>query len=55
MSKYYNVEGNKVVKKFNECPECGQGFFLAKHSDRESCGNCGYTKFEGKKGRKGKK
>ena len=55
MSKYYSVEGEKVVKKFNECPQCGPGFFMAKHKNRESCGNCGYTEFEGKKGRKGKK
>ena len=53
MSKYYSVEGESAVKKYNECPQCGTGFFMAKHSDRESCGKCGHTVFEGNK--KGKK
>lgn len=55
MSKYYSVEGDKVVKNFTECPKCGPGFFMAKHSDRESCGNCGFTNFNDKKSKKGKK
>ena len=55
MSKYYNIEGNKLVKQFSECPKCGPGFFMGKHSDRELCGNCGYTKFKGQKTTRGKK
>ena len=55
MSKYDSVEGKTLVKKYNECPQCGTGFFMAKHSDREMCGKCGYTEFQGKKSRKGKK
>lgn len=39
--KYY--EAGKRKNKF--CPKCGVGFFMAKHADRETCGNCGYTEF----------
>ncbi len=24
------------------CPKCGAGVHLAEHSDRRSCGKCGY-------------
>ncbi len=41
-SKYYKIEGDKLVRTHKECPECGPGTFLANHSDRKSCGKCGY-------------
>ncbi len=28
------------------CPRCGPGVYLAEHSDRASCGRCGYTEFK---------
>ncbi len=43
MSKYYNVKGDKVEKKFKECPKCGNGYFMGEHSDRYHCGKCNYT------------
>ncbi len=50
-SKYYEMEGDKLVRTHRTCPKCGTGFFLANHYDRWSCGRCGYTVFK----RKGKK
>jgi small subunit ribosomal protein S27Ae len=29
-------------KKGRYCPKCGPGVRLAEHSDRFSCGKCGY-------------
>lgn len=42
----YEIEGEKVIKKRKECPKCGPGVFMAEHSDRRSCGSCGYTEFK---------
>ena len=39
----YSVEDETLVRKFEECPKCGPGVFLANHSNRKSCGRCGYT------------
>lgn len=39
---YYTIEGDKLVRTHKECPKCGPGYFMAKHSDRQSCGHCGY-------------
>jgi small subunit ribosomal protein S27Ae len=36
-----------TYKKGRYCPKCGPGVKLAEHSDRYSCGKCGY--FEKKK------
>ncbi len=44
--KLYEKDGDKVKKKSNFCPKCGQGVFLAKHKNRISCGKCGYTEFQ---------
>ena len=40
---YYDVKGDKAERKNKNCPKCGPAVFLAKHSDRLSCGRCGYT------------
>ena len=34
----------KMKNKF--CPKCGPGVTLAEHSNRSSCGKCGYTEFK---------
>jgi len=44
--RYDTSGGLKRKNKF--CPKCGEGVFLAKHKDRETCGKCGYTQFAGK-------
>ncbi len=49
MAKHEKVE---LHEKYNEdgsydgekCPRCGS--FLGEHSDRMSCGKCGYTKHQ---------
>ncbi|NOZ82882.1 MAG: 30S ribosomal protein S27ae [Euryarchaeota archaeon] len=41
--KYYEVKGDKVERKRQFCPRCGEGVFLAEHANRRSCGKCGYT------------
>ncbi len=38
----------KLERKKRHCPKCGPGVFLADHSDRASCGKCGYTEFKKK-------
>ena len=45
---YYEIHGNEISRKRKICPRCGDGTFLAKHKDRQYCGKCGYTIFEGK-------
>ena len=33
-------------KKKRFCPKCGPGVFMAAHTNRVSCGKCGYTEFK---------
>lgn len=47
--RFYEIKGEKVVRKKKFCPRCGEGVFLAEHKDRFSCGKCGYTEFKKKK------
>ena len=44
--KFYKVDNDKVTRLRKECPRCGRGNFLAEHSDRLSCGKCGYADFK---------
>ncbi|HDN74457.1 30S ribosomal protein S27ae [Archaeoglobales archaeon] len=44
--KYYEIKGEKVIRKRRTCPRCGEGVFLAEHPDRRTCGKCGYTEFK---------
>ncbi len=48
--QFYGVKEGKLERQRPFCPKCGPGVFLAQHSDRLSCGRCGYTEF-GKKGK----
>ena len=43
--KLYQVSGNKLERKNKSCPKCGAGTFMAKHSNRWTCGNCHYAEF----------
>ena len=47
-SKYYKLEGDKLIRTHRSCPKCGPGVFLSKHSDREYCGQCGYVEMKSK-------
>ena len=40
---FYKVEGGRLIRLKKECPRCGRGTFMAEHSDRYTCGKCGYT------------
>jgi len=44
----YQISGGKIERKNSSCPKCGQGTFMAKHSNRRACGACKYTEFLGK-------
>jgi small subunit ribosomal protein S27Ae len=37
----------KKYKQSKPCPKCGVG--MGEHSDRYSCGHCGYTEFRSQK------
>ena len=39
----YSVDEGKLSRQRRFCPRCGPGVFLAEHSNRFSCGRCGYT------------
>jgi ubiquitin-small subunit ribosomal protein S27Ae len=46
VGSYYQLSGESVKSKKPVCPKCGNGVFLAEHSNRMSCGKCGYTEFK---------
>ena len=41
----YQKAGDKLERKNKSCPKCGPGVFMAKHSNRVTCGNCHYCEF----------
>jgi small subunit ribosomal protein S27Ae len=47
--KLFKIENNRVESINRNCPKCGEGVFMATHSNRISCGKCGYTEFTKKK------
>ena len=44
----YEVSGDSAKRKSKFCIKCGDGFFMAEHKDRATCGKCGYTEFKKK-------
>ena len=46
MSEYFEVNGDKITRKYRKCPECGPGYKMGEHKDRFACGNCGHTEFK---------
>ncbi|MFQ5838880.1 MAG: 30S ribosomal protein S27ae [Thermoplasmata archaeon] len=44
----YEIAEDKLQRKRQSCPKCGPGVFLGEHTDRLSCGRCGYTEFKKK-------
>ncbi|MFO7872327.1 MAG: 30S ribosomal protein S27ae [Candidatus Undinarchaeales archaeon] len=50
----YEVSGDSIKRKKKQCPRCGPGIFMAEHSDRLSCGKCGYTEIEKKESKEEK-
>jgi len=45
-SLYEMITPEGVKRKNRFCPKCGEGVFMAKHKDRETCGRCHYTEFK---------
>jgi len=45
-SGLYEVKEGAVERKRTPCPKCGAGVYMAEHSDRSTCGKCGYTKWK---------
>jgi len=45
---HYEIKGESLTRKNKTCPKCGQGYFLAAHNNRLSCGKCGYVEFASK-------
>jgi ubiquitin-small subunit ribosomal protein S27Ae len=39
----YDAGGETLKRTHLSCPKCGPGTFLAEHSNRRSCGRCGYS------------
>jgi small subunit ribosomal protein S27Ae len=46
VGSYYQLSGDSIKARKSVCPRCGNGVFLAEHSNRLSCGKCGYTEFK---------
>lgn len=44
--RFYEIKGEKLIRKRRFCPRCGEGVFMAEHEDRWTCGKCKYTEFK---------
>lgn len=42
ITKLYSVTGGSAKRNKKTCPKCGEGYFLAEHKNRLTCGNCHY-------------
>jgi len=45
----YKIEGGKLERLLPFCERCGQGYFMADHGDRYTCGQCGFTRYKAAK------
>jgi ribosomal protein S27AE len=43
---YYEIRDGKAVQKNRFSPKLGEGHYMARHSNRETCGGSGYTEFK---------
>jgi ubiquitin-small subunit ribosomal protein S27Ae len=46
--KFFEITEGKLVRKKRDCPRCGKGVYMGQHTDRSSCGKCGFTEFSHK-------
>jgi len=46
VSALFKVEGDKVTRVRPTCERCGPGYFMADHTDRFTCGHCGFTRYK---------
>ena len=42
----YKIEGDKVARLRPTCERCGTAYFMGDHSDRYTCGHCGFTRYK---------
>lgn len=42
----YKVEGDTLSRIKKTCIKCGDGYFMAEHKNRYTCGKCHYTEFK---------
>jgi small subunit ribosomal protein S27Ae len=42
----YKVDDKGLTRLRPYCERCGQGFFMADHGNRYSCGHCGFTRYK---------
>ena len=42
----YKIEGDKATRLRPTCERCGTGYFMGDHSDRYTCGHCGFTRYK---------
>ena len=42
----YKIENGKATRLRPTCERCGTGYFMADHSDRYTCGHCGFTRYK---------
>jgi len=43
---HYKVEKEGFKRLLPFCERCGPGYFMANHSNRFTCGHCGFTKYK---------
>mgnify|MGYP001100244277 CR=1 FL=1 len=42
----YKMENDKILRLRPTCERCGPGYFMADHSNRYTCGHCGFTRYK---------
>ena len=42
----YKIDEKGLTRLRPYCERCGQGYFMADHGDRFSCGHCGFTRYK---------
>jgi small subunit ribosomal protein S27Ae len=43
---YYKIDGESLTRQRPFCERCGPGYFMANHSNRFTCGHCGFTRYK---------
>lgn len=42
----YKLDASGLTRLRPYCERCGQGYFMADHGNRYSCGHCGFTRYK---------
>ncbi|UCG36877.1 MAG: 30S ribosomal protein S27ae [Candidatus Bathyarchaeota archaeon] len=43
---FYKMEQKGITRLRPFCERCGPGYFMANHTDRYTCGHCGFTRYK---------